>query len=89
MGLKSSQKRDRQNVKKRARNRNYRGRARTLVKKARVALEEHDLEEARQRTAEAIKALDKAAAKGAIHKNNAARRKSRIAKQLAALERES
>jgi len=89
LGLKSSQKRDRQNVKKRARNRMYRGRARTLVRKARVALEEHDLEEARKRTAEAIQALDKAAAKGAIHQNNASRRKSRIAKQLAALERES
>lgn len=86
MGLKSSQKRDRQNVKRRARNRTYRGRARTMVKDVREAIEENDLEAAREKAAEAMKALDKAAAKGAIHKNNAARRKSRIAKQLASLE---
>ncbi|MDZ7844102.1 MAG: 30S ribosomal protein S20 [Anaerolineales bacterium] len=86
MGLKSSQKRDRQNVKRRARNRTYRGRARSMVKDVREAIEENDLEAAREKAAEAMKALDKAAAKGAIHKNNAARRKSRIAKQLASLE---
>jgi len=35
----------------------------------------------------AVKALDKAAAKGVIHDNNAARRKSRIMKRLSALEK--
>lgn len=67
----------------------YRGRARTLVKKTRTALEEQDLETAREHVAEAMQALDKAAAKGAIHKNNAARRKSRLAKKLASLEKSS
>jgi len=67
----------------------YRGRARTLVKKTRTALEEQDLEAAREHVAEAMQALDKAAAKGAIHKNNAARRKSRLAKKLASLEKSS
>lgn len=57
-----------------------------MVKDVREAIEENDLEAAREKAAEAMKALDKAAAKGAIHKNNAARRKSRIAKQLASLE---
>lgn len=57
-----------------------------MVKDVREAIEENDLEAAREKAGEAMKALDKAAAKGAIHKNNAARRKSRIAKQLASLE---
>jgi small subunit ribosomal protein S20 len=45
-----------------------------------------DLEEARTATFKAVSALDKAAEKGILHKNNAARRKSRLMKQLAALE---
>ncbi len=89
MGLKSSQKRERQNVKHRARNRSYKSKARTLVKKAFTAIEEQNLEEARAITHEAVKALDKAAAKGAIHKNNASRRKGRVMKQLAALEKQA
>jgi small subunit ribosomal protein S20 len=42
---------------------------------------------ARQTTLEAISALDKAAEKGVLHKNNAARRKSRLMRHLAALEK--
>jgi small subunit ribosomal protein S20 len=44
---------------------------------------------AQQDTLEAISALDKAAEKGAIHKNNAARRKSRLMKRLAAMQKNS
>ena len=87
MGLKSSQKRERQNEKRRMRNRSYKSKARTLVKKAFLAMEEQNLESARETTAEAVKALDKAAAKGAIHDNNASRRKSRLMTRLAALEK--
>jgi small subunit ribosomal protein S20 len=47
---------------------------------------EGNLEEARQATLQAVSALDKAAEKKIIHKNNAARRKSRLMKKLAALE---
>jgi small subunit ribosomal protein S20 len=47
-----------------------------------------DLDEARETTLKAVKALDKAAEKGVIHKNNASRRKSRLMKQLAALEKQ-
>ncbi|MFO8035825.1 MAG: 30S ribosomal protein S20 [Anaerolineales bacterium] len=89
MATKSSQKRDRQNEKRRERNRKFRGRARTLEKKALTALTNENLEEARQLTADAVKALDKAAAKGVIHDNNAARRKSRMMKRLSALEKEA
>ena len=49
-------------------------------------MQEGNLEEARARTLDAVSALDKAAAKKIIHKNNAARRKSRLMKHLAALE---
>lgn len=84
--IQSAIKRIRQNEKRRQRNRVFRGRARTFVKKARNAMEEGNLEEARARTLDAVSALDKAAGKKIIHKNNAARRKSRLMKHLAALE---
>ena len=87
MGLKSSQKRERQNKKQRARNRTYKSTARTTIKKAFEAIESGNLEDAKTATHEAVKALDKAAAKGAIHQNNASRRKSRLMTRLAALEK--
>jgi small subunit ribosomal protein S20 len=69
------------------RNRSYKSRARTLIKKAFSTIEEGNLENAKIATQEAVKALDKAAAKGAIHKNNASRRKSRLMTRLAAMEK--
>lgn len=83
---KSAIKRIRQNQKRRIRNRTFRGRARTYVNRARQAMEAGNVEEARDTTMQAVQALDKAAEKGVLHKNNAARRKSRLMKQLAALE---
>ena len=83
----SALKRNRQNQKRRLRNRTFRGRARTSVKKARLAMETGNVEEAREATMEAVKALDKAAEKGILHRNNAARRKSRLMKRLATLEK--
>jgi len=85
---KSALKRIRQNEKRRLRNRFFLGNARKSVKKARQVLETGDLEAARDATVEAVSALDKAAEKGVVHKNNAARRKSRLMKRLAALENE-
>ena len=84
--IKSQIKRNRQNEKQRARNRVYRGSARTAVRKANAAIENGNAEEARALAAVAIKALDKAAAKGVIHKNNAARRKSRLLQQVNSIE---
>ena len=84
--IRSAAKRMRQNEKRRLRNRVYRGSARTYIKKARMAMEEGNLAEAQEASLLAIKALDRAAQKGVVHKNNAARRKSRLIKQLAALE---
>lgn len=79
--IRSQIKRNKQNEKHRLRNRFYRGKARSFIKKARTAIDGGDKELAQERLNEAIKALDKAAVKGIIHKNNAARRKSRLMKK--------
>lgn len=80
--IKSAIKRNRQNEKRRLHNRVYRGSARTQVKYAREAMAEGDQEKSAVEVKEAIRKLDLAASKGIIHKNNAARRKSRLMKQL-------
>lgn len=71
--IKSQIKRNKQNEKRRLRNRNFRGAARTAVKTARANMTEAEIKKA-------ISALDKAAEKGVIHPKNAARRKSRLMK---------
>ena len=82
---KSAIKRIRSNERKRVRNQIYRSRTRTEIKKARYAIEDGNKEEAIAQTREAIALLDKSANKGIIHKRNAARRKSRLMKELNAL----
>jgi small subunit ribosomal protein S20 len=82
--IKSQIKRNRQNEKRRLRNRSFRGAARVAVRDARASIEAGKPDQAT--VLEAISRLDKAAEKGVIHKNNAARRKSRLMKALAALE---
>jgi len=81
--IKSAIKRNKQNEKKRILNRVFRGRARTYISKARKAILSGEQADAVTSVKDAIKALDKAAQKGILHKNNAARRKSRLMKQLA------
>ncbi len=76
--IKSQIKRNKQNRAARLRNRVYRGSARTYVRKAQTAIRSKDAELAEAEVMKAISALDKACAKGVIHKNNAARRKSRL-----------
>lgn len=85
--IKSAIKRNRQNEKRRQLNRIYRGSTRTQVRDAKDAIAAGNLEEANEQVSAAIVKLDRAAAKGVIHKNNAARRKSRLIKQLASLEK--
>jgi len=82
--IKSQIKRNRQNEKKRLRNRAFRGSARVAVREARATIETGKPDKAA--VLEAISRLDKAAEKGVIHKNNSARRKSRLMKALAAIE---
>ncbi len=81
-------KRNKQNEKRRLRNKSVRSELRTRVKVAESAATEgsDDLEEA---TRLAMKRIDKAAAEGVIHKNEAARRKSRLSKRLAKLSAEA
>jgi small subunit ribosomal protein S20 len=86
---KSAWKRIRQTEKRRVHNRDYRNRTRTLVKKARSAIQSQEVESAREATRKAIRDLDMLARRGVVHKRNAARRKSRLMKQLAALEKQA
>jgi small subunit ribosomal protein S20 len=78
----SAIKRVRSNERKRKINQVHRSRARTFVKKARRLIAEGQLEQAEVAAQQAISALDKAAQKGVIHANNAARHKSRLMKHL-------
>ena len=75
---KSAKKRILQNEKRRLRNREVMSRTRTYVKRAHIAIDEKDLPASEEAVRQAISELDRAAAKGVIHKNNAARRKSRL-----------
>lgn len=80
--IKSQIKRMRQNEKRRLRNRMIRGQARAALKRALEAIESGQVTDELIR--QAVSALDKAAEKGVLHKNNVARRKSRLMKRLAA-----
>ncbi len=80
--IKSQIKRNRQTVKRQARNKAVRSELRTRTKRAISAIEE-DAENADEALRLAIKRIDKAAAKGVIHKNQAANRKSRLMKRAA------
>lgn len=82
---KSAIKRIRQTAKRTEYNRAFRSRVRTFVKRAKVAISAGNTKSAEEETRLAIQELDKTASKGVIHKRNAARRKSRLMKQLNAL----
>lgn len=82
----SALKRIRQNEKRRLHNRMFRNRTKTLIKQARAAIESGDLDEARAATQIAVRDLDTLASRGVAHSRNAARRKSRLMRQLARLE---
>jgi len=67
---------------RRARNKSIRSATRTAVVKAVSAISSGNVDTARTAVKNAISALDKEAEKGKIHRNNAARRKSRLMKKL-------
>jgi small subunit ribosomal protein S20 len=81
--IKSAIKRIRSSKRKQIRNLSIRTRARGSVKNAREAIASGNATDAAKAIQEAYSALDRAAIKGVIHKRNAARRKSRLMKQLA------
>jgi len=80
--IKSQIKRNRQNEKRRVRNKAVRSELRTRTKRAVVAVET-GAEDSEEAIRLAVKRIDKAAAKGTIHKNQAANRKSRLMKRAA------
>ena len=82
--IKSAIKRIRTSEKRRLRNAAARSTLRSAVKSARTALEGGP-DQARETLNRTIQALDKAVTKGVIHRNAAARRKSRLTRQLNAL----
>jgi small subunit ribosomal protein S20 len=75
---KSAEKRQRQNEKRRLVNRNNRGRLRTGIKKLRAALGGDDAGAVQTLLPETISLIDKAVQKGVLHRNAAARYKSRL-----------
>ena len=79
---KSAQKQVRVAEKRQLRNKSVRSLCKTNVTRAERLIFSGELEAAKQAVAEAIISLDKAAEKGVIHPNNAARRKSRLMKKL-------
>jgi len=80
----SAKKQARAGARRSVRNRGVRSEVKTLIIKARRSLRSgEDASERTTSTADAVRALDSAAAKGIMHPNNAARRKSRLARQLA------
>ncbi|WP_017755849.1 30S ribosomal protein S20 [Calidifontibacillus oryziterrae] len=83
--IKSAIKRVKVNEGRRAQNMSVKSDMRTSVKKVETLVVNNDVENAKSAYITAAKKLDKAARKGLIHKNAAARQKSRLAKKLNAL----
>ena len=81
----SAKKQARSGVKRAARNRAVRSEVKTMVVKARRSIAETGGDGAERMTIalEALRSLDRAASKGVLHRNNAARRKGRLARQMA------
>jgi small subunit ribosomal protein S20 len=83
--IKSQIKRNRQNEKAHARNKAVRSELKTRVRSA-VTATADGADDADTRVRDAVRRLDQAVAKGVIHKNQAARRKSRLLKNVAKAE---
>ena len=81
----SALKQMRQSLRHRARNRKNLSQVRTQIKKLREALAKGDADAARTLLPETVGAIDKAAKKGVVHDNAAARYKSRLSRRFAAL----
>jgi small subunit ribosomal protein S20 len=79
---KSAIKRAKQNKDRNLRNKSSRTRVKNVIKDVRAAIEENSAEKARVALTSAIPVIDKAAQKGAIHRNTASRKISRLTKQV-------
>jgi small subunit ribosomal protein S20 len=83
--IKSQIKRNRQNEEARERNKAVKSALKTSIRRFREAAEAGDADKARELAGTASRKLDKAASAGVIHKNQAANKKSSIARQSSAL----
>ncbi|UGQ09827.1 30S ribosomal protein S20 [Yinghuangia sp. ASG 101] len=84
--IKSQIKRIKTNEKARQRNKAVKSSLKTAVRKTREAVAAGDLQKAAELNREAARKLDKAVSKGVIHKNQAANKKSALARHVATLE---
>ena len=82
---KSAEKRNRQNAKRREINRSNRSKLRTSIKKLRTAVAGQDKSASAELLYPTVSLIDKAVNKGILHKNTAARYKSRLTKHVNAL----
>jgi small subunit ribosomal protein S20 len=82
---KSAEKRNRQNIQARERNRAHRSSLRTAVKKLRAAVASGDATKSQEILSETLSVIDKTAQKKVIHANTASRYKSRLVRKVAAL----
>ena len=82
MAISSAQRETHRSVKKAERNKHTESSLKTFITKANKAIAGGEAEQAAEGAAAAVRALDKAAQKGIIHPNNAARRKSRLMRKL-------
>jgi small subunit ribosomal protein S20 len=80
----SAKKRNRQNLRDRERNRAIKSTLKTSIRKLLAAVTSGDAEQASQQFRAAVKTADQAAAKGTIHRNRAARIKSRLSARVKA-----
>lgn len=80
---KSALKAHRQNIKRREHNRQMRSRLRTALKSIRTALDGNDVSGAKAALSRTVSIVDKMATRGIIHRNTAARYKSRLSARLA------
>jgi len=81
--IKQQEKRVRTAARERLENLRYRSTVKTLAKRLEAAVEEGDTDKVAAEHVELVRMLDKAAARGALHRNTAARRKAQAAKLVA------
>ncbi len=79
---KSAEKRHRQNLKRRARNRMYKSRIKTAIKKLTAAMENRETDKIEALFKNALREINKAHSKGVIHANTASRKISRLYKKV-------
>ena len=79
---KSALKRARQNEIRRLRNKNYRTRSKNVIKELRTAIADNSVDQAEEGLKKAVSVIQRSVSRGVIHKNNAARKISRLTRQI-------